>query len=117
MILVEGQDTRAAIKRARDHTQNTVPLILEIAVTLLLECPLAEDMNVHCLKQSGKGAESYSLQLSDGRQFHFRPRPHGHAANRIDVYNRYRNGDVVASLEDRRQVWEFFDGLSVPADS
>jgi hypothetical protein len=69
VIQVEGPDTVAAIKRARDHTPGTVPLLLEVAVSMLLGCPLARDENVHVLKQSRPGAESYSLRLSDGRQF------------------------------------------------
>jgi hypothetical protein len=113
MIKVEGQNTKAAIMRARDHTQDTVPLILEIAVTLLLGCPLASDDHVHLLKQSGKGAESYSLQTSDGRQYHFRPRPHGHDANRIDVFDKYRRGQLVTTLATRPQIWKFFDNLAV----
>lgn len=40
------------------HTPDTVPLILEAAVSLLLDCPLARDEMVHRLKQSRPGAES-----------------------------------------------------------
>jgi hypothetical protein len=113
MIRVEGKDTKAAIMRARDHTQDTEPLILEIAVTLLLGCPLARDEHIHYLKQSGKGAESYSLQLSDGRQYHFRPRPRGHDADRIDVFDKYQRGRLVTTLATPPQIWKFFDDLAV----
>jgi hypothetical protein len=113
MILVEGPDTRAVIMRARDHTPGTVNLILESAITLLLGCELARDDKVHVLKQSKQGAESYTLQLSDGRQFHFRPGSGGHGARTIRVYDSYRNGELVAELPDREAVWAFFDGLAV----
>lgn len=115
MIRVEGPDTRAAIMRARDHTKRTVPLILEMAVTLLLGCPLARDENVHKLKQSRPGAESYSLQLSDGREYHFRPNPRGHDATSISVYDSYKHGDrdPVAVLSSDPEIWEFFDRLAV----
>lgn len=111
MIRVEGPDTNAAIKRARDHTPGTVPLILEAAVTLLLGCPLAQDARVHRLKQSRPGAESYGLYLEDGREFHFRPRPHGHDATSIHVFNRYRNGELMAELGSPHAIWQFFAGL------
>lgn len=112
MIRVEGPDTIAVIKRARDHTHGTVPLILEAAVTLLLGCPLARDEHVHTLKQSRPGAESYGLHIADGRQFHFRPEPKGHDATSIVVRDGYRNGKLVASLGDRESIWRFFGGLS-----
>lgn len=116
MIRVEGPDTSAAIKRARDHTPGTVPLILEAAVTLLLDCPLAQDWNEHVLKQSRPGAMSYSLQLSDDRQFHFRPGDwSGHDASSIYVYPRYKYGESepLAVLASREDIWAFFEGLSV----
>jgi hypothetical protein len=115
MIRVEGPDTRAAIMRARDHTQKTVPLILEVAVTLLLGCPLAEDDNVHVLKQSRPGAESYGLYLSDDREYHFRPHPRGHDATSISVYDTYKHGDrpPVAVFAEPHDIWEFFGDLHV----
>ena len=113
VIQVEGPDTVAAIKRARDHTPGTVPLLLEVAVSMLLGCPLARDENVHVLKQSRPGAESYSLRLSDGRQFHFRPHPPGHDATSISVYDRYRNGKEITLLASNQDVWQFFGGLAV----
>jgi hypothetical protein len=66
MIRVEGPDTIAVIKRARDHTQGTVPLILEAAITLLLGCPLARDAHVHILRQSrpARNATAYTLQTT-----------------------------------------------------
>lgn len=67
----------------------------------------------HVLKQSKRGAESYSLQLSDRREFHFRPGTGGHRATTIDVYDRFKNGRLVAELTNHDDVWEFFDGLSV----
>jgi len=116
MIRVEGPDTTAAIKRARDHTPGTVPLILEAAVSLLLDCPLAQDHKEHVLKQSRPGAMSYGLYLSDGRQYHFRPGNwSGHDASSIFVYNRYMYGDSepLAVLSTREDVRAFFEGLSV----
>ncbi|HSZ15286.1 MAG TPA: hypothetical protein VK790_14725 [Solirubrobacteraceae bacterium] len=113
MIRVEGPDPVAAIKRARDHTPGTVPLLLEVAVSMLLGCPLARDENVHVLKQSRPGAESYSLQVSDGRQFHFRPHPSGHDATSISVYDRYRNGQEITVLASNQDVWQFFGDLAV----
>jgi hypothetical protein len=80
---------------------------------MLLGCPLARDKNVHVLKQSRRGAESYSLQLSDGRQFHFRPHPPGHDATSISVYDRYRNGKEIAVLTSNKDVWHFFEHLAV----
>jgi hypothetical protein len=112
MLRVEGPDTTAAITRARHHTPGTVPLILEVAVTLLLGCPLARDEHVHRLKQSRPGAESYGLYLEDGRQFHFRPGPGNHAAQTIRVYDSYRSGDLVIELDDAEAVWSFFEGLT-----
>lgn len=111
MIQVEGLDPTAVIKRARDHTKETVPLILEAAVSLLLGCPLARDEYRHLLKQSGPGAESLGLYLEDGRQFHFRPGPGGHDATSIRVYDRYRNRNLVADLQDRTAIWKFFATL------
>ncbi len=113
MILVEGPDTTAVIKRARDHTPGAVDLILECVMTLLLGCELARDDNVHVLKQSKSGAESYSLKLSDRREFHFRPGTGGHGATTIDVYDKFKNGQLVAEVTNHEDVWEFFDGLSV----
>jgi hypothetical protein len=111
MIQVEGPDTPAAIKRARHHTPETVPLILEAAVSLLLACPLARDERVHRLKQSRPGAESYGLYLSDGRQFHFRPGPEGHQAISLQVFDRYRQGQLIAKLDGRAAIWKFFASL------
>lgn len=111
MIQVEGPDPTAVIKRARDHTEGTVPLILEAAVSLLLGCPLARDEHRHLLKQSGLGAESLGLYLNDGRQYHFRPGPGGHDATSIRVYDRYRNRNLVAVLQDRAAIWKFFSAL------
>ncbi len=115
MIRVEGPDTAAAIKRARHHTHGTVPLILEAAVTLLLGCPLARDRHEHVLRQSRPGAESYSLRLSDGREYHFRPGEPGHDATTIKVYDRYKRGTQppLAVLASPEQVWEFFERLTV----
>lgn len=115
MLLVEGPDTQAAITRARHHTPGTVPLILEVGITLLLGCPLAQDArNVHRLRQSRRGAESYGLYLSDGREYHFRPSG-GHDATSISVYDSYRHGDrePTAVLSTPAEIWEFFAGLAV----
>jgi hypothetical protein len=115
-IRVEGPDTTAAIKRARDHTPGTVPLILEAAVSLLLDCPLARDFEEHVLKQSRPGAMSYSLRLSDRRQYHFRPGDWtGHDATSIYVYDRYKYGESepLKVLSSREDVRTFFEGLSV----
>lgn len=101
----------AAIKRARDHTPATVPLVLESAVTLLPGCPLARDDKVHRLRQSRPGAESYGLYLADGREFHFRPRPHGHDATSLHVFGRYREGELLAELDSREDIWKFFGCL------
>jgi hypothetical protein len=111
MIRVEGPDPTAVIKRARDHTEGTVPLILEAAVSLLLGCPLAQDEHVHTLKQSRPGAESLGLYLNDGRQYHFRPGPGRHAATSIRVSSGYRDGESLAELDSREAVREFFGGL------
>jgi hypothetical protein len=115
MIRVEGPDTNAVIKRARDHTHGTVPLILEATMSLLLNCPLARDGHVHVLKQSRPGAMSYGLYLSDSRQYHFRPGEGGHAATTIRVYDRYRYGTSppIRVLASPPEVWEFFEGLTV----
>lgn len=110
MIQVEGPDPTAVIKRARDHTQGTVPLILEAAVSLLLNCPLAQDDHVHRLKQSRPGAESLGLYLADGRQYHFRPSG-GHGATSILVNNHYQGGKLVAELKNSESIWEFFASL------
>lgn len=114
MIRVEGPDTTAVIKRARDHTPGTVPLILEAAITLLLDCPLARDHHEHVLSQRKVGAESYALLLTDGRQYHFRAGG-GHEADTIWVYDRFQRGelDPVAVLSSRESVREFFEGLHV----
>lgn len=111
MIRVQGPDPTAVIKRARDHTEETVSLILEAAISLLLGCPLARDDHFHLLKQSGSGAESLGLYLEDGRQYHFRPGPGGHNATSIYVYNRYRNRKLVAELDGREAIWRFFAEL------
>lgn len=116
MIRVEGPDTTAVIRRARDHTRGTVPLILEATMSLLLDCPLARDDHVHVLKQSRPGAMSYGLYLDGGRrQYHFRPGEGGHAATVIRVYDRYKHGSEAprAVLSSREEVWEFFEGLTV----
>lgn len=112
MIRVEGVDPVAVIKRARDHTEGTVPLILEAAVSLLLNCPLAQDEHVHLLRQSRPGAESLGLHLSDGRQYHFRPSG-GHEASSILVKDSYNHGAMVAELDSPEAVWSFFAGLEV----
>lgn len=39
MIQVEGPDPTAVIRRARDHTEGTVPLILEAAPTAISMLP------------------------------------------------------------------------------
>jgi hypothetical protein len=115
MIRVEGPDTTAAIKRARHHTPGTVPLILEAAVALLLDCPLAQDYEEHVLKQSRPGAMSYGLYLSDGRQYHFRPDENGHDATSIFVYDRYkhRDSEPLAVLSNKEDIWAFFESLTV----
>jgi hypothetical protein len=116
MIRVEGPNTTAAIMRARDHTPGTVPLVLETAVSLLLDCPLAQDHEEHVLKQSRPGAMSYGLYLSDGRQYHFRPGDwNGHDASSIEIYNRYKHGgsEPMAVLRTREDVWAFFETLSI----
>ncbi len=110
MIKVEGPEPVAAIKRARHHTPGTVPQILEIAISLLLGCPLARDEHVHVLKQSRPGAESYGLHLADGRQYHFRP-DGGHDATTILVKDKYRNGESIAELDDSEAIWDFFASL------
>ena len=114
MIKVEGPDLTAVIKRARDHTKGTVPLILEAAISLLFGCPLACDDKTHVLRQHKRGAMSYGLRLADNRQFHFRSGPGGHAATTIDVYRQWNHGDeepyvVLSTSED---VWTFFEGLT-----
>ncbi len=112
MIRVEGSEPTAVIKRARDHTKGTVPLILEAAVSLLLGCPLARDEQIHLLKQSRPGAESLGLYLADGREYHFRPGPGGHGATSIHVKDGYKSGNLVAKLDDAEAIWTFFAGLS-----
>jgi hypothetical protein len=111
MIQVEGPETSAVITRARHHTPATVPLILEVGITLLLGCPLARDGYVHRLKQSRPGAESYGLYLEDGRQYHFRPGPRRHDAQSISVFDRYREGRLVTELDSREAIWKFFANL------
>lgn len=115
MIRVEGPDPTAVIKRARDHTEGAVPLILEAAVSLLLGCPLARDEHVHLLKQSRPGAESLALYLADEREYHFRPGPGGHDATSIHVKDGYMNGKLVAKLDDAKAIWTFFAGLRLSA--
>lgn len=112
MIQVQGPDPTAVIKRARHHTKETVPLILEAAISLLLACPLARDEQVHILKQSRRGAESLGLHLADGREYHFRPGPGGHGATAIHVKDGYTNGKTVAELNGDGAIWDFFAGLS-----
>lgn len=112
MIQVEGPETTAVISRARHHTPGTVSLILESAISLLLGCPLARDNQIHLLRQSKPGAESYGLYLADGRQFHFRPGPGNHAAESIRVLNRYREGQLIAELNDPASIRRFFANLS-----
>jgi hypothetical protein len=115
MIRVEGPDTAAVIKRARDHTPGTVPLILDAAISLLLGCPLARDSHEHVLRQSRPGAESYSLCLVDRREYHFRPGDGGHDATSICVYDSYQHGSrpPIAILSNREEVWAFFEELTV----
>jgi len=110
MIRVEGPDPVAVIKGARDHTEGTVSLILEAAISLLLNCPLARDEHVHLLKQSRPGAESLGLYLEDGRQYHFRPNG-GHEATSILVKDRYMNGELVAELGSPEEISGFFAAL------
>lgn len=111
MIRVEGPEPVAVIKRARDHTEETVPLILEAAVSLLLGCPLAQDERVHLLRQSKPGAESLGLYVDGGAQYHFRPGPGGHAAASIQVKTAFKNGEALVELDSREAVREFFAGL------
>jgi hypothetical protein len=115
VIRVEGPDTTAAIKRARHHTPGAVPLVLEAAISLLLDCPLARDQHQHVLKQSRSGAMSYGLYLADGSQYHFRPGDGGHAANSIDIFDRYKYGESepVAVLSSHEDVRDFFEDLMV----
>jgi hypothetical protein len=113
MIRVEGPEPTAVIKRARHHTDGTVPMILEAAVSLLLGCPLARDEQVHLLRQSRPGAESLGLYLADGREYHFRPGPGGHEATSIQVKDGYRNGKIVAELDGVEAIWGFFAGLKM----
>jgi len=78
---------------------------------MLLGCPLARDDEIHRLKQSKPGAESYGLYLADGRQFHFRPRPNGHAATSIHVFDAFQKGALVVELDNREAIWQFFAHL------
>jgi hypothetical protein len=89
------------------QTPDTVPLILEAAVSLLLACPLARDESVHRLKQSRPGPESYGLYLNDGRQFHFRPGPEGHQATSLHGFDSYRQGKLVTKLDGHEAIWKF----------
>jgi hypothetical protein len=114
MIRVEGRDTATLIKRTRHHmTPEMLALVQEALCTMMLDCPLQFDRQEHWLRQSGKGAESFGLYLSDERQFHFRPHPKAHDATEIEVRNKYRTGEVVAMLSTREDIWEFFESLSV----
>jgi hypothetical protein len=113
VIKVEGPDLTAVIRRARDHTRGTVPLILEAAVSILLGCPLAQDNETHVLRQHKRGAMSYGLHLADKREFHFRPGAGGHAATTIDVFLQWNHGDEEphAVLSTSEDVWTFFAAL------
>jgi len=52
------------------------------------------------------------LHLANGREYHFRPGPGGHEATSIQVKDGYRNGKIVAELDDAEAIWNFFAGLS-----
>jgi hypothetical protein len=114
MIRVEGPDTATLIKRTRHHmTAEMLALVQEALCTMMIDCPLQFDENVHWLRQSRPGAESFGLYLSDDRQFHFRPHPKGHDAIEIEVRDKYQVGNVVRMLSTRGDIWEFFESLSV----
>jgi len=112
VIRTEGPNLDTLPNRVACHARQAAPLVAAAFENLLLRCPLAQDHHEHVLRQSRPGAQSFSLVLCDGREFHFRGlEEEGYSA--IAVRDRYREGTTIEVLRTPGDVRRFFEGLSV----
>jgi hypothetical protein len=99
VIKVEGVDPVQLIRRTRHHGLPLIPLVESIVLQITFK--LGQDDLVHRIKQHRTGAQSFALHHADGRQFHFR----GNAPlGLIEVGDRYRQPNIVASLTDHKSI-------------
>jgi hypothetical protein len=88
--------------RVRHHggREKLEPLALELLARL-------HDLHGWDVRSSRGGANSLSIRKGN-RQLHFR----GRAGKGIEVYNRYRLGNLVATLRTRTEVARFIEALA-----
>jgi hypothetical protein len=104
-------DPLTILARGYHHARAVVPVVEHSLYALLMQSPLAQDDRVHKLYQSKKGAGSWALYLTDGREFHFRL---GSGSDCLDVYDRYRSPKKqVAKLTNGSEARRFFRNLRV----
>lgn len=109
MIKVEGQDPGALNRRMRHHAEQFRPLINTMTSSILFESKLARDDEIHILKQSRSGANSWGLHVADGRKYFFRAawtnsNTSGLAINVLDAA---KNGKILFCLKTDAQIRRF----------
>ena len=82
------------------HAKGLEPIVGALALGILIELePLG-----WTIRQSGTGAQSYSLRKG-AKQYHFRPG--GNPYSEIIVKDRYQRGSIVAVLRSRADALRF----------
>jgi hypothetical protein len=70
MIHVIGKKP-LAIENVGNHAPSYKPIV-DVMVYEIMFGWIGQDKNVHVIRQSRTGMNSFSLELADGREFHFR---------------------------------------------
>ena len=104
MIRVSGQDPARVLRQLPQHVVAYQEMVDELAKGLLFGNPLARDNEEHWLHQSRTGIGSWGLYLANGKQYHFRQ---GSRPPFINVYDKIRNGSIVATLKSPAEMRKF----------
>lgn len=105
MIQTIGPNT-LAIRRLEHHAPEYLPVANALIAEMLFGW-IGNDDAVHYLRQSRTGLNSFSLELADGRVFHFR-RGSGVAVN---ILNKAYNGMEIVTVDSDAKARQWIRSL------
>ena len=116
-VYVQGSNPTTVLNPARNHAAQLIPLAETLLAYIFLS-PLHQEDHEHWIYQSKGGANSYSLHLQNGNEYHFRGESHGAHLDTIAVYDRwtYKRDKVapIALLRNRNDCYRFVRQISNP---
>jgi hypothetical protein len=105
MIQTIGPNT-LAIRRLEHHAPAHLPIANALIAEMLFGW-VGNDGEVHYLRQARTGLNSFSLELADGRIFHFR-RGNG---STISVLDKAYNGTTIAVIDSDAKARQWIRSL------